>query len=161
LRAIARSAVGARLWVVGKGRHARYAGLSRELGIESRVTFWGPREDVVPFYAAADLFVLPTIYDPFPSVVLEAMASALPVITTMQCGAAEVIGEGVEGFLVPSPGAVELMADRIDLLCDADRRETMGLAARRKAEHFSIDRTVSELKELYDGLLNERAGLLG
>ncbi len=156
LRAVARSTGGAHVWVVGKGRVPRYRGLARTLGIESRVTFWGPQEDVVPFYAGADLFVLPTLYDPFPSVVLEAMASGLPVITTRQCGAAEIIEEGADGFVVESGLDIETMVDRINQLCDERLRQEMGRAARRKAETLPIEGTVEALKALYEVLLRGR-----
>lgn len=153
LRAVARSRSGAHVWVVGKGRTSRYLRLARTLGIDSRVRFWGPQQDVVPFYADADLCVLPTLYDPFPSVVLEAMASSLPVVTTRQCGAAEIVDEAVDGFVVSSPNDIEAMADRIDRLHGKPLRMAMGRAARTKAEQFPIERTVEELKRLYDGLL--------
>ncbi|MHC1743008.1 MAG: glycosyltransferase family 4 protein [Syntrophobacteraceae bacterium] len=154
LRAAARSNRGAHVWVVGKGRSSHYESLARRLGIDSRVIFWGPQQDVVPFYAGADFCVLPTLYDPFPSVVLEAMASALPVITTRQCGAAEIIDEGADGFVVSSPSDVETMADRIARLCESGLRQEMGRAARRKAEQFPIEHTIGELKHLYDRLLS-------
>lgn len=154
LRAVARSTGGAHVWVVGKGRVPRHRRLARTLGIESRVTFWGPQEDVVPFYAGADLFLLPTLYDPFPSVVLEAMASGLPVITTRHCGAAEIIDEGADGFLIESGRDIETMADRLSRLCDERFRHEMGRSARAKAEQFPIERTVEALKALYDRLLH-------
>ncbi len=156
LRAVARCGVDAAVWVVGKGRTGKYERLARELGIASRVTFWGPRDDVAPYYAAADFFVLPTLYDPFPSVVLEAMASGLPVITTEQCGAAEILTDGVEGFVVPSPRSVDLLADRIGRLCDPGLRERMGKAARSRAEDFPMKRTVDALRDLYEHLLSQR-----
>lgn len=157
IQALARSDSQAHLWVVGKGKTRRYEGLCRRLGLEARVKIWGPQDDVAPFYAAASFLALPTLYDPFPSVALEAMASGLPVITTRQCGAAEIIEDGLEGYILPGSGAVDLLAERIQRLCDPSRRERMGSAARRKAEGFSIDRTVGELKRLYDRLLTARS----
>jgi UDP-glucose:(heptosyl)LPS alpha-1,3-glucosyltransferase len=86
--------------VVGRDkRAARYVALARRLGVAARVRFAGSVSDVRPFYAAADSFVLATLYDPFPNAALEAMASALPVVTTTTCGAAEMLAEDDSGFV--------------------------------------------------------------
>ena len=69
-----------RLWIIGKDKHsARYAAYARAKGIAERIRFFGPQQDVRPFYGAADAFALPTLYDPFPNAALEALASGLPV----------------------------------------------------------------------------------
>ncbi len=86
--------------VVGKDKKsARYQALAGELGIAGRVHFAGGVQDVLPWYAAADVFVLPTLYDPFPNACLEAFACGLPVVTSTTSGAAELIREGVNGFV--------------------------------------------------------------
>ena len=77
------------LWVVGKGEPASYARQARRLGAAASVKFWGPQADLAPFYQAATVLALPTIYDPCSNVVLEALGSGLPVITTAANGAAE------------------------------------------------------------------------
>jgi alpha-maltose-1-phosphate synthase len=85
-------------------------------------------------YADADIFVLPSVEDGFGLVTLEAMQSGLPVIVTDHCGSAEVVEDGVNGFVVPSRDAGAL-ASRLDmLLADADIRARMGAAARRTAQ---------------------------
>lgn len=154
LRGMALAGGDAQLWVVGKNKTGRYEKLAERLGISSRVVFMGPQPDTAPFYAAADIFVLPTLYDPFPTVVLEAMASGLPVITTRQCGAAEIITEGEDGFVMESAYDVPRMAESLRLLYRTDRRRSMSLEAREKAEGFSIERTVMEIEALYGRLLN-------
>src|SRR5881227_3172892 len=86
------------LLVVGKDREAaRFMAEAAPLG--DRVRFLGARDDVRPLYAAADCLILPTRYDPFPNTVLEALAMALPAIVSTQCGAAEIIEPGVNGWL--------------------------------------------------------------
>ena len=98
LRAVAR--VQCRLTVVGRDREqARFTVMAKQLEIEERVTFAGAVEDVRPYYAAADLLVLPTRYDPFPNVVLEAFAMGVPAIVSDQCGAAEIIVPGESGYV--------------------------------------------------------------
>src|SRR5208282_6118347 len=83
------------LFVVGRDKsRRRYKNLARELGVAHRVALLGPQDDPRPFYGAADAFVLPTLYDPFPNAVLEALASGLAVITSDACGARELIRNG-------------------------------------------------------------------
>lgn len=153
LRGMAEAGGDARLWVVGKGKTNRYRKLAKRLGISDRVIFWGPQEDTAPFYAAADIFALPTLYDPFPSVVLEAMASGLPVVTTAQCGAAEIITQGREGFVLATPNEISQMAGSLAQLYRADQRRGMALEARKLAEAFPFERTVREMENLYRTLL--------
>ncbi|HTH41009.1 MAG TPA: glycosyltransferase family 4 protein [Rhodocyclaceae bacterium] len=82
------------LVVVGKDRKLSAAQkLVRQLGIAERTYFLGAQQDVRPYYGAADVFALPTLYDPFPNAVLEALACGLPVLTSPTSGAAELVGE--------------------------------------------------------------------
>jgi len=92
-----RGIAGVTLLVAGKG-DAR--GLAA-----SNVRFLGPRRDLAEDFAAADVFVLPTIYDPFSNACLEALAAGLPVITTTANGFAEIVTDGVHGSTV-EPGDV-------------------------------------------------------
>ncbi|OFZ89387.1 MAG: glycosyl transferase family 1 [Betaproteobacteria bacterium RBG_16_64_18] len=118
---------GARLAIVGADR--RTDALRRRadaLGMGSRVVFAGPQREVLSWYGAADCFVLPTLYDPFPNAALEAMASGLPVITSPSCGAAELIVEGENGFV----------CDALDVAALADRMEKIDpVSARLMGEH--------------------------
>ena len=83
-----------RLLAIGGDRPGAYARLARRYGVGDAVRFLGPIEDTVPFYAAADVFALPTWYDSCSLVLLEALASGLPVITTANNGASELLTEG-------------------------------------------------------------------
>ena len=71
-----------RVLVIGKGPVHKFKAKAERYGIEGRIIFLGPQKEIEKYYFAADLFVLPTIYDPFSNATLEAMASGLPVITT-------------------------------------------------------------------------------
>ncbi len=83
------------LIVVGKDRHEQwYQRLAKRLGLSARVHFFGPQKNVIPFFQAADAFVLPTIYDPFSNASLEALAMGLYTVTSSANGCSEVIGEG-------------------------------------------------------------------
>jgi UDP-glucose:(heptosyl)LPS alpha-1,3-glucosyltransferase len=78
--------------------------------VATRVHLVGGQADVRPFYGAADCFVLPTLYDPFPNAALEALASGLPVVVSRQCGAAELVREGVNGYVVDALDVAALAA---------------------------------------------------
>lgn len=88
------------LLVVGKDKdQRRYASLAASLNCEKRVHFFGMQNETLPFYQMADGLLLPTLYDPFPNVILEAMACGLPVITTTGCGGQEFIEQGKNGYV--------------------------------------------------------------
>jgi len=88
-----------RLDVVGRVTMGGYTRRLADLGLDGRVRLHGLAADVAPFYAAADLFVLPTQYEPFGNVIVEALACGLPVITTEVAGAAPAVVPGVSGLL--------------------------------------------------------------
>ncbi len=123
--------------VIGKGDARRYSALAESLGLSCRVIFTGPTGDIERYYAAADLFVLPTLYDPFSNATLEALSSGLPAITTRNNGAAELITNGAEGFVVEDMLDARELANRIGE--SLDRLALMGQRARSRAEAFSIE----------------------
>jgi UDP-glucose:(heptosyl)LPS alpha-1,3-glucosyltransferase len=133
------------LMVVGKGRFKQVAG-------HQKVIFCGPQKDIHKYYAAADIFVFPTVYEPFGNVHLEALASGLPVITTSHSGAAEIIEDERQGFIIEDPEDIEKMAERIKQLMDQEAREKRGIEARRLAERFSIESHIEELMALYQSV---------
>jgi UDP-glucose:(heptosyl)LPS alpha-1,3-glucosyltransferase len=99
-------------------------------------------------YAAADIFILPTIYDPCSNVVLEAMAAGLPVITTSDNGAAEYIEDGKQGFIVPHSYSVNLMVEKVKQLLSQELRQQMGQAAREKIREWTFERNINETLRL-------------
>jgi len=149
LRGMALAIGRAQLWVVGKGNKRPYQRLAQKLGLMSQVTFWGPHQDTLRFYAAADIFAFPTVYDPFSTAVLEALATGLPVITTAQCGTAEIISHGKEGFILSSPRATKELGGYLNDLYNPKRRHALSANARKKAEAFPLKRTIDELQHLY------------
>jgi UDP-glucose:(heptosyl)LPS alpha-1,3-glucosyltransferase len=118
--------------------------LAARRGVADRVRFLGRRGDVDRLHAAADLFVLPTRYDPFSNACLEAMASGLPVATTRTNGASELIDRGRSG-LVLDDGFEEAFA----LLAEPERLEAMGRGARATAGERSWSRHTEEVLALY------------
>lgn len=144
----------AHLLVVGKDkRRTRYETLARRLRLGARVQFLGARADVIPYYAAGDALILPTLYDPFPNVALEAMACGLPIVTSTKCGAAELIESGRNGFVCDALD-IAALANAVQALTDADACRRMGAAARETVAPLSLDAMSRNLNALYDTLLN-------
>jgi UDP-glucose:(heptosyl)LPS alpha-1,3-glucosyltransferase len=135
-----------RLAVVGRDREAaRFAAAAGAQG--DRVLFLGGREDVHALYAAADCFMLPTRYDPFPNTVLEALAMGLPVIVGRRSGAAEIIEPG-SGWKC-DPADVPGLARAMQAAVRAAQTTDIAAAARGVAERYGIDDMARKLNALY------------
>lgn len=154
IEALARmTARAAEVWIVGRDRHeARYRAQAARLGIAARVRFFGGQADVRPFYGAADMFCLPTLYDPMPNAALEALACGLPVITTPTSGAAELIEAGKNGLVCPSLDSTTL-AGHLDTLCSPGAAAAMDVAARAAVAGLNTDDMAARLTELYRRLI--------
>ena len=147
-----------RLLLVGTGElRADLEAQARSLGLGEAVTFAGLRPDVPEILSALDVFVLPSLWEGMPNVVLEAMAAALPVVATAVGGTPEAVVDGVTGLLVP-PRDPEPLARAIErLLCDPTLGRKMGQAGRARVDrYFSIGQTVRQTQELYETLLREK-----
>lgn len=159
LRAVARakalrSDAALRLLVVGRGNEAKYRSLASSLGIGDSVVFAGAHaEGVEAFYLASDLFMMLSAFDTFGMVVLEAMASGLPVIVSVTVGAKDLVGEGVNGFVLPDRLDADAAAGKIVLLLDASFRAAMGEAGRRTAQRHGWDRLAEEVAGVYEEAL--------
>jgi UDP-glucose:(heptosyl)LPS alpha-1,3-glucosyltransferase len=140
----------ARLWVVGRDKHETVMRkLAQTLGVDDRVLFLGAQADVKPFYGAADVFALPTLYDPFPNAALEALACGLPLLTTTTCGAAELVTAD-NGAVIEAGDALALAAS-LDALCA--RAPTMRDAARASVAHLDLNSMAAQLMALYSRLV--------
>ncbi len=140
------------LLVVGKDKHAaRFQAQAQRLGLGGRVHFLGPQADVKPYYGAADALVLPTLYDPFPNVALEAMACGLPIVTSLKSGAAELVEAGVNGYVCDALDT-EALAAYLGNLQSPDHCARLGEAARRTVEPLSLERMGQNLLDFYRGL---------
>ncbi|MBN2654256.1 MAG: glycosyltransferase family 4 protein [Nitrospirae bacterium] len=134
------------LLVLGKGDKKEYSKLANALGISSMITFIEPQKEIERFYAASDIFILPTLYDPFSNATLEAMASGLPVITSKNNGAAEIIANGINGFILDNMYDKNELSDKL-LLC-LSNHETMGAKAGEKAKEYSIQQAAAKFIEI-------------
>lgn len=142
------------LIVVGQDKQLqRYQQLANQLNCLDRLRFVGVQQDVQPFYHAADALLLPTLYDPFPNVVLEAMACGLPVITSTGCGGAEFITAGQEGFVCDALD-INGLSQAVNAIPALSVDSRMGEAARRKIEPYGPQRLAQALTSLYQQVLS-------
>ncbi len=139
-----------RLLVIGRAKNDEYYKLSEKLGIRDKILFLGTQKEMEKYYSLADIFALPTIYDPFSNATVEAMASAVPVITTKNNGASEIIENGKEGFVLDDFLNSEELAEKIELV--SRNIEKMGINARDKAEKFSIKMATNKILSLIESL---------
>ncbi len=153
-----RSLEGFHLVVAGKGSQARYGRLARREGIGERVHFTGvlPREALAGMYRAGDAFVMPSRYDTFGMVVLEAMAAGLPAVVSRHVGAKDLIRQAENGFVVSRDDAEEL-ASVLFLLLDPAIRGRLAREAVETARARSWDAVAAEVSRLYGDLLSDRA----
>lgn len=125
-----------RLLVIGKGDTGPYRQLAARLDVAERIVWSGPREDAERWYAAADAVALPSRYEPFGNVHLEALASGVPVVASDVAGGAEVIQDGLNGAVVDARDSRALAAALSRL---RERRPAeLADAARRSAEPFTF-----------------------
>ncbi len=148
LKAAERASRPITLLIVGRGSRKKY----KRFIEKQRVIFCGPQKEIQGFYAASDVFLFPTIYEPFGNVHLEALASGLPVITTKQSGASEIIENGKQGFVVEKPEKTDEIAEKVIRLMDRNVNRRMSEEARKLAEKFTFERHINQMLDLYDAV---------
>ncbi len=150
IAALAKSGADAELWVVGHDRHpSAYQRLAERSGVNLRLI--GPVNDPLPYYASADILVLPSIYDPFPSTAIEALACGLPVVTSTSCGAKEAVGK-LDPDLVRDAYDMAGLADAVTrALALADDPRTVD-RARAIANDYDMNAMIDLLLRLYASL---------
>ena len=144
-----------KLLIIGSGDEKLYSQLAELKQVRERIIFVSHSSVLWEYYAASDVFVFPTKYEPFGLVIVEAMASGLPVITSRVAGVADFITDGVNGLLLREPSDVNDLAAKIELLLpDAKLRKTMGERARETAENLSWDRVAQKTIDVYNRILS-------
>ena len=141
-----------RLLIVGKGKWSKYLEFV-PANLRSNILYKEPIPDIEKYYSAADIFVLPSIYEPFGNANLESLASAVPVITTRHCGSADIIQHGQDGLIVETPESSQEIADNINLLFDPVLRNYMGQNGRTLAENFSVKKNTFEMLKTYQEII--------
>jgi glycosyltransferase involved in cell wall biosynthesis len=123
---------------------------ARALGIADRVVFVGPVQDPRDFYRRLDLFVLPSLDEGFGLVLLEAMATGVPVIGTRVGGVPEILTHGVNGWLVEPGDPVALAAGIRILWADPALRRQVAQEGRQTAVHFDVTKAAAEFQAEYE-----------
>lgn len=140
----------ARLVVAGKGRPAPYRELAGRLGVDERVVWLGPVADPERWYAAADVVVLPTRYEPFGNVHLEALASGVPLVASVRAGGAELVQDGANGLVVDPLDSAAIARALERMLAEPPAR--VRAAARASAEPFTHAAQAEAFTQLYRSL---------
>lgn len=135
-----------KLLVVGSDDRSLFLPMVRQLGLQDRVQFLPSSEDVMQFYAAADVYAGPSLEDSFALPPLEAMACGLPVITSINNGGSQIITEAADGFVLTNPADSAVLARLVRLLYEQpETRRSVGENAARTARAYNWDRNAAEM----------------
>ncbi len=155
---IVKSIPNARLLFVGEGAlRAELERRAARVGATNLIRFAGVRQDISQVLAISDLFVLPSLWEGLPNVVLEAMAAGVPVVATDVDGSAELIIANKTGMLVPPKQSDALATAIIQLWQDEPcRKRIIAAAAQQVEQSFSLQRNVTAYETLYETLIQQR-----
>lgn len=156
IRALAEMKTTAHLLVVGNDAAAPFKRLAEQLGVSDRVIFAGGRNDLPAIYPAADALVLPTLYETFALVCLEAMASGLPVLASPVGGIEDYLRDGQNGFHIRrDPRDIAVKLDR--LLNEPELKASIREAGLATAQDYAWEKIARKYLTLFDELIAERA----
>jgi glycosyltransferase involved in cell wall biosynthesis len=146
-----------RIVVAGQDDSAPYHKFLRDHSLTSRLDFLPVRPDVEFYYAAADLYVGPSLYDGFPLPPLEAMSSGIPAIVSSQAGISEIILDGEAGLVLADPEDFAALSEMIHKLFDDPALcARLGANATRNVAQYTWDRNATELKAILDAVFASR-----
>ena len=133
----------------------RLQALCKELNLEDLVVFLGKRaQETLPYYySAADILVMPSHYESFGMVALEAMACGIPVIASQVGGLAFLVQDGITGFVVPGGDVAALARTLTKLIQQPELRARLGKQAAEYASWYSWDKIAARIRSVYDDLL--------
>jgi UDP-glucose:(heptosyl)LPS alpha-1,3-glucosyltransferase len=139
------------LLVAGGDREEPYRELAGKLGVSGNIRFVGRKSNMREYYASADLLFYPTLYEPFANVCLEAFSCGLPVLTTSLNGAAEIVRENVNGFIVPAASAEDMMARYIAKFANLSEAERTGFSdsAYMTSLNYNWTKHVEQLEKVF------------
>jgi glycosyltransferase involved in cell wall biosynthesis len=156
---LSKKSIDCKLVILGEGAESKnLQNLSKKLGVEDRVHFLGFKSNPYKYLACSTIFVLSSLYEGFPNVLLEAMALGVPSIAT-RCptGPEEIITDEVDGILVPSADEKALANAIKKLLLDKDLRKRLSEAARKKADNFRVEKIIKQYEDVIDNVCSASA----
>lgn len=139
-----------KILIVGKGNKKKFQILANNLDLDGQVIFAGVRHDMNAIYQAGDILVLLSGFDTFGMVVTEAMASSLPVIVSDKVGAADLIKDGENGFVVDRQDIAQISRHIAELVRHTDQRLEMGQKARKASCASSWENVATLVSNIYD-----------
>ncbi|MBW2630765.1 MAG: glycosyltransferase family 4 protein [Deltaproteobacteria bacterium] len=139
-----------KLLVVGKGNSKKYCRLAEKSGIKNDVIFAGVwKDNIEQIYMASDIFAMPSGFDTFGMVVLEAMSASLPVIISDNVGAADLVKDGINGFVVEKED-IDSISSKIEFMLNEKNREDMAKEAHKTATNNTWDIMADKVLKIYD-----------
>jgi len=153
IAALAASGADAELWVIGHDRQpGAYAKIAERAGIPpERFRMIGPVDDPLPYYASADALILPSIYDPFPSTVIEALACGLPVVTSTGSGARDA-AKRLDPALVCDARDIDGLAGAINRALELATKLTTIERTRAIASEYDMGRMIERTLAVHDAI---------
>jgi UDP-glucose:(heptosyl)LPS alpha-1,3-glucosyltransferase len=142
-----------KLFIIGRDDPNKqpYLEIIHDLGLDDKVIWTGITPEIKKYFAASDIFVLPTKYEPFGIVIAEAMASGLPVVTSKLAGAAELIDDGKDGLHIQDPTDSNEIVEKLNyLIHNDDVRKEMGKKARKKVENYTWKSATKQMLEVFE-----------
>ncbi|MCF6174490.1 MAG: glycosyltransferase family 4 protein [Victivallaceae bacterium] len=139
------------LLVVGGDKAAPFIKLAEEYGIAKNIVFAGAQKNMRDYYIASDILLYPSRYETFSNVCLESLGCGLPVITTRQIGAYELIDEAVNGFSVNTSDNVDEMSHFLSVFLELPQgdRHNFALAAAASVKDFTWEKHIKQLEALF------------
>lgn len=133
-------------------------GLAYSMGVENRVVFLGHRSDIPEILGESDLFVFPTLMDALPTVLLEAMAVGVPIVSSEVGGIPEILENEIDGLLIQPASPADLAESCIRLLSDHELAGRLSVSALKVAEErFDVRKQAGTLVNIYDRLVSAHA----
>jgi UDP-glucose:(heptosyl)LPS alpha-1,3-glucosyltransferase len=145
------------LLICGSGEPGPYKRLARRLGVDETIHFLGFYPDIRACYHSSDFFAQPTYYDPCSLVVLEALACGLPVITTAQNGASELMVDGRHGFTLTAPDARGELIAALGQMTDDIKRREMASQATRLGKEQTFAAHVARLTAVFEEVASAKS----
>ena len=145
-----------KLLIIGDGPERKdLISLVDTLGIQKNVIFTGsiPRENIMDYLRISDIFVLPSLSEGFPNVILEAMAAGLPIVTTNFEGSSEIVEDGVNGFIVQTKNPKALADSIAEILDDFNVKQSMSARNREAVAKYDWGNIIIHLEKIYDQCL--------
>ena len=148
------------LMLVGSEDPAPFRAMAAAKGLSDRVQFLPPRKDVEFYYAAADVYVGPSLEDTFALPPVEAMSCGMSVIVSRENGAYEIMTDGTDGLILDDPTDAATLASMIrKLYDDRDLRERIGAKAVETAQQFSWEQNARDLAAIFEEIIRRKSGL--